>query len=154
MRKLPVKIFCAFFAIIPAFIFSCTPGSCFDETEARVKASMYLSATDKVHAPDSVSLFGLERDSAIYKKTTNLTSVLFPLNPTVETCSFVIRINGVSDTVTFSYSSNAHFISKECGYTYYFTIDQPITTKNIIKKIVLTKETITNLNEENMRIYY
>jgi len=154
MRKTLSKIVSAFLVIIPAFIFSCTPGSCFEETEAKVKASMYLSETDKVVAPDSVSLFGLERDSAIYKKTTNVTSVLFPLDPTSETCTFLIRINGVSDTVTFSYSSYAHFISKECGYTYYFTIDQPVTTNNIIDRIVLTKKTITTLNEENMRIYY
>ena len=154
MRKTLSKIVSAFLVIIPAFIFSCTPGSCFEETEAKVKASMYLSETDKVVAPDSVSLFGLERDSAIYKKTTNVTSVLFPLDPTSETCTFLIRINGVADTVTFSYSSYAHFISKECGYTYYFTIDQPVTTNNIIDRIVLTKKTITTLNEENMRIYY
>jgi len=154
MRKPFSKIVSAFLVIIPAFIFSCTPGSCFVETEAKVKASMYLAETDKVVAPDSVSLFGLERDSAIYKKTTNVTSVLFPLDPTSETCTFLIRINGVSDTVTFNYSSYAHFISKECGYTYYFTIDQPVSTKNIIDRIVLTKKIITTLNEENMRIYY
>ena len=154
MRKRLVKIFSAFLVIIPALIFSCTPGSCFDETEARVKASMYQSAADKVVAPDSVSLFGLERDSAIYKKTSNVTSMLFPLDPTTETCTFLVKINGESDTVTFSYSSYAHFISKECGYTYYFTIEQPVTTNNIIDKIVLTKKTIKTLNEENMRIYY
>ncbi len=154
MRKQLVKIFSAFLVIIPAFIFSCTPGSCFDETEARVKASMYQSAADKVVAPDSVSLFGLERDSAIYKKTSNVTSMLFPLDPTKETCTFLVKINGESDTVTFSYSSYAHFISKECGYTYYFTIEQPVTTNNIIDKIVVTRKTITTLNEENMRVYY
>jgi len=80
--------------------------------------------------------------------------MLFPLDPTTETCTFLVKINGESDTVTFSYSSYAHFISKECGYTYYFTIEQPVTTNNIIDKIVLTKKTIKTLNEENMRIYY
>ncbi|HOU02379.1 MAG: hypothetical protein GT600_11175 [Bacteroidales bacterium] len=154
MRKSFLKIISAFLVIIPVFIFSCTPGSCYDETEARVKASMYQSATEKIVAPDSVSLFGLERDSAIYKKTSNITSMLFPLDPTTETCTFLVKINGESDTVTFSYSSYAHFISKECGYTYYFTIEQPVTTNNIIDKIVLTKKTIKTLNEENMRIYY
>ena len=154
MRKQFVKIFSALLIIIPAFIYSCTPGSCFEETEAKVKASMYQSLSEKIVAPDSVSLFGLERDSAIYKKTSNVTSILFPLDPASGTCTFLIKINGVSDTVTFSYSSHVHFISRECGYTYYFSIEQPVTTNNIIDKIVLTKKTITTLNEENMRIYY
>lgn len=154
MRKQLFKIVSAFLAIIPVFLFSCTPGSCFEETEAKVKASMYQSLTETVVAPDSVSLFGLGRDSVIYKKTTNIKIMVFPLDPTSETCTFLIRINGVSDTVTFSYSSYAHFISKECGYTYYFNIEQPVTTNNIIDKIVLTKKTITTLNEENIRLYY
>jgi hypothetical protein len=45
-------------------------------------------------------------------------------------------------------------ISKECGYTFYHTIEAPSFTTNIIDTVTVVKYTITTLSEENIRIYY
>ncbi len=136
-------------------MYSCTPGSCFEETEAYVKSSMYQSSTAKRTAPDSITLYGIGLETnKIYNKEKNISQALFPLDPSAESCSFVMRINGIADTVTFTYTSYPHLISKECGYTYYFTIDQTSATDNIVDKIMITKRTITTLSEENIRIFY
>jgi hypothetical protein len=134
---------------------SCTPGSCFEETNAYVKATFYLSSKSKAVAPDSVTLYGAGRDtSLIYKKKAALNQALMPLDASTDGCSLVIRINGVNDTISFAYSTSGHLISKECGYTFYHTIEAPVFTTHIIDTVTVIKNTITTLSEENIRIYY
>jgi hypothetical protein len=92
--------------------------------------------------------------SMFYKAQKNITRVMLPLDASKESCSLVLKINNVRDTLTIWYSSHTHLISKECGYTYYHTIDSLHYTKNSIDSLTLKKTTITTLLEENLRIYY
>jgi hypothetical protein len=134
---------------------SCTPGSCFEETNAYVKASMYLTSTGKLLAPDSLTLYGTGMAAnKIYDKKPGVKQALIPLNSSTASCGFIIMINGITDTITFTYTSYPHLLSKECGYTFYHTIDEPVFTKNNIDKVTIIKNTITTLREENIRIYY
>ena len=110
-------------------IVSCTPGSCFEETNAYLKASFH--STGKLKAPDSLTLNGLGKDTARYKKAVKVQPALIPLNPSEENCGFVIRINGITDTISFQYTTFVHLISKECGYTYYHYLDTVYSTRNI-----------------------
>lgn len=109
----------------------------------------------KADAPDSITVYGAGRDTSfIYFKSRNIGQALLPLDASVEECSLVIRINGINDTVSFAYSTTSHMISKECGYTFYHTIETPSFTTNIIDTVTVVKNTITELSEENIRIYY
>jgi len=137
------------------FLLSCTAGACFEETESYLKASFYNQTTNKLAAPDSLTLYGLNRDSIIYNNETKVQHALIPLNSSTESCSFVIIINGITDTIESLYSSYPHLISKECGYTFYHYLDSlPNYTKHVIKRIEFGSKTVTNLNVENLRIYY
>jgi len=140
-----------FFAMV-----SCTPLACFEDKESFVKASFYNYTTKARQAPDSITLYGAGRENLfLYKKAINVQPVLFALNPSVTTCRYIIKINNITDTITFSYTSVLHLISKECGYTYYYTLQEfPVFTTNSIDSLALKKGTITTLNEENIRIYY
>lgn len=134
---------------------SCVPGSCFEETNAFVKATFYSDSTGLILTPDSLSLYATGRDtSLIYNRSANVKPALLPLDASTGECSFVIKINGVPDTLTFSYSSYPHLLSKECGYTFFHTIEDPVYTTNIIDTITVTKNTITTQSEENIRIYF
>jgi len=136
-------------------ISSCTVGSCFDETESRVKASFYSMETGKPIAPDSVTLFGINMDTLeIYDNTTNLKTAEFPLYAEKQECKFVIKINGIIDTIEFNYISYPHLLSKECGYTFFYTLETDTHTKNTIDSVSIIKNTITTFNEENIRIFY
>lgn len=148
--------------IIPAIIgtcalmlsVACTPGSCLEETDASVKTFFYLESTGKLTAPDSLTLYGTGIDSIKYKKALRIQPAIIPMNPSTDNCSFVIRINGVSDTISFFYSSYPHLISKECGYTYYHYLDSVFTTRHIIDTIIIKLRSVTTLNEPNIFIYY
>jgi|WetSurMetagenome_2_1015567.scaffolds.fasta_scaffold993201_2 hypothetical protein len=141
--------------IILVHLFSCTPGSCLEETESMVKATFYSKETLKPVIPDSVTLYGINMDTLLlYDKTEKLQGAEFPLYAAEDDCKFVIRINGINDTIEFRYDSSTHLLSKECGYTFFFDLDTAIHTINIIDSISIVKNQITTFNEENMRIYY
>jgi hypothetical protein len=154
MRKFFPGSYCIILSGIVLFLLSCTAGSCFEETESYLKASFYSNT--RLTAPDSLTLFGLNNDSLIYNNTANVQPALIPLNASKDSCSFVIIINGVADTIEFRYTSYPHLISKECGYTYYHQLDTALNKPgyHAIKKIYVSNKTITNLNVENIRIFY
>lgn len=137
------------------FAISCTQEACFDETNAWLKASLYLNSTQKILAPDSLTLYGIDRDtSKIYNKASSIKQALIPLNSSAASCGFIIRINGVTDTLTVWYSTYPHLLSQVCGYTFYHTLDSVEVTKNIIDTVTIRLNSVTTINAENIRIYY
>lgn len=156
MRRasLPALILSAFCSVI---ISSCTPGACFEDTEAFLKATFYRNEDKRVLPPDSITLWGSGQEGKmIYDRETNVQPALLPLDASSGETTFVLRINGINDTVSFHYTSFPHFISKECGYTFFHTLDVDYysVTSNIIDTIVFRNSNITTENEENIRIYY
>lgn len=150
----PVVVISALWAML---ISSCTPGACFEETGAFIKASFYENEGKMAMPPDSVTLWGSGmEEKKIYNRSTRVQPALLPLDASSGEVTFVIRINGVDDTVSFRYSSYPHFISKECGYTFFHNLDEDYysATSNIIDTIVFRKSSVTTENEENIRIYY
>lgn len=134
---------------------SCSPQSCIDETEALLKSSFFEYTTLEAAAPDSLTLHGLEMDSLIYLKSLAVQPGKFPLNPSSDNCVFILKINGITDTIVFRYSSYPHLVSKECGYTFYHNLDTaPLHTMNIIDSISVINSKITTTNEENIQIFY
>lgn len=139
------------------FMLACTPESCFEETESFLKVSFYSYITQNPLAPDSVTIYGLNRDTnLLYNKTTKVQVALLPLNTETGSCVFIIRLNGISDSVEFGYTSYPHLLSKECGYTFYhnLTPDSLTYSTNAIDLIEIKKSKITTINEENIRIFY
>ena len=139
-----------------AVLSSCTPQACFDETEAFLKASFYDNTTKLQLTPDSLTLVGLGRDTAfLYNNSGNVKPAQFPLDAARDSCTFIITINDITDTITFYYTNYPHLISKECGYTFFHDlIDTPRYSKNTIDYIYVNSKSITTSNEENIRIFY
>ena len=133
---------------------SCLDISCIDETKAYVKASFYSYSTSQPVIPDNLTLSGLNMDSLIYKNEKITPPLLFPLNDSIGKSAFVIKINGISDTIEFRYWSYPHLVSKECGYSIFHTIDTMFFTKHGIDSLSLKNENITTSNVENISIYY
>lgn len=143
------------FSLLLLLAVSCTPESCFEETNAYVKGTFYSTATGKAATPDSITMYGVDMSKVkLYNKATGVQPAYIPLNAGSGSSSFVIKINGIRDTVTFSYSSSPHLLSMECGYTFYHTLDTVFHTKNQIEDIIIKNENVTTLKEENIRIFY
>lgn len=134
----------------------CTPESCFEETNSFVKVIFYSDTTNNLAPPDSLTVYGIGVDTVrLYDKRANVQPALLPLDASDGNSVFVIRINGITDTITFNYTTYPHLISQECGYSFYHTIvDDPLYSRNIIKEIITKNRNVTTLNEENISIYY
>ena len=156
MRKLIQRNLSITFSALILFLNSCTTGSCYEETDALVKASFYNFKTQKLQAPDSVTIYGLNMEnSKLYSKAKGVQPALFPLNPATISSAFIVKINGKTDTIVFRYSSYPHLISKECGISYYHNLDtNRIFTRHAIINIYIGNRNISTINEENIRIFY
>jgi hypothetical protein len=143
-----------FTAVLASVLISCTPVSCQEEIISKVKAGFYETGTGKPLTADSVTLYGLGKESEkIYDKALKLQTIFFPLDAGSDSSTLILRINGKNDTVTLVYSSYPHLVSKECGYTFYHILDTVYNTRidlDFLKK----SQNITTLYEENIRIYY
>lgn len=137
-------------------LISCTPESCQEETQALVKATFYKDGTNKIYVPDSLTIFGLGmEENKLYNKALNISTIQLPLNASVDSCGYVVKINVKTDTIIFRYSSYPHMISKECGLTFFHVLDSSFqVTGTAVKKIELRNRNITTINEENIRIFY
>ena len=151
--------YCTVFAIMILFLAltSCTPESCFEETNAFLKGTFYSVSSGKsvAQAPDSLTMYGINPVlTKLYSKASKVQPAYIPLNPGNDFCSYIIKINGIVDTVKFWYSTYPHLISVECGYTFYHSIDSVSYTKNKIVEIEIKNKNVTTLKEENIRIYF
>jgi hypothetical protein len=153
MKKPGHLFFALLITVFSAVIISCTPGACFEETNAYLKATFYSNTSKEKKTPESLTLFGLNKTDTIYKKKSGVQPALFPLDASSGSCTFIIRINNVTDTMHIFYSSYPHLISKECGYTFYHKLDTAYTTGNAFY-IYKNSDNITTANEENIRIFY
>lgn len=142
-----------FLATLSALLLSCSPEACFDETNAYLKATFYSNDTKEKKTPDSLTVTGIGISEKLYERKAGVQPGLFPLDASERTCSFEIKINDVTDTVSFHYTSYPHLISKECGYTFYHRLDT-FFCKNESFYIYLSSDNITTANEENIRIFY
>jgi hypothetical protein len=144
-----------FLLIIIKLIASCTPESCIGETTSFVNATFYKRDPYKPLAPDSITVFGIGKETnKLYSKSIKPLSIKLPLNASLGTCGFVIKINGTTDTLNFDYSAYPHLISKECGITFFYTLSPPRIFGSAIDSVILVNENITTFSNENIRILY
>lgn len=146
-------IYAVFIVLGTTLMISCTPEACFEETNAYLKATFYNNTSKITDTPDSLTLIGLNKTSRIYNKEPGVQPALFPLDASSDTCTFVIKINNVTDTIQFIYSSYPHLISKECGYTFFHKLDTFFLSRNAFY-VYKSSNNITTANEENIRIFY
>ncbi|MBN1650960.1 MAG: hypothetical protein JW857_06510 [Bacteroidales bacterium] len=107
----------------------------------------YAINIDSIYAPyiDSVNLLGNEVDIA---------SLNFPLDNANNESSFVLSIDGVKDTVTFSYEKHILFNSVKCGITNTYTITSFHYSTHSLKALVLINPEIDVISKENIQFIF
>lgn len=155
MRRLIPENLAVILSGLILFSLSCTPESCLEETTSFVNTTLYKKGSNTPTAADSITVFGLGNDtSRLYNKVLKVSSIKLPLDASSETCGFVIKINNITDTLNFTYTSYPHLISKECGITFFYNLNSYHVSGNSIDSISIRNSNITNLNGENIRIFY
>jgi hypothetical protein len=148
-------IWLLFLLIIIKSLASCTPSACLGETTAFINAGFYTTGTGKPLKLDSITVYGIGKDTdKLYFRSTNVTSIKLPLDASATTCGFVMKINNDTDTLRLIYSSFPFLISKECGFTFFYTLDSCSWSGSVIDTINIRNKKVTIYNEENIRIFY
>ena len=152
MTKAIAFLFAAGFIIL---LTSCLDAECIQETKAYMKVSFYSYETKTAASPDNLTLYGTNNVVKLYDNQEKITlPALIPLKDSGNESEFIIEINGTEDTIQFVHSSFFHFISKECGYSMWHTIDTVYFTTNEIDSISLINKEISLKNAVNVAIYY
>ena len=139
-----------FFSCLTLVLISCSGDECLEDTRVNMRVSFYNYEDKTKSSPESVTLYGIDNEEAI--KVTS--PALFPLKNSDTETGFIITINGTTDTIWFLHSNSLHFISKECGYTMYHTIDTVYFSTNEIDSIFLINKYITLRKTEHVEIFY
>ncbi|MCJ7820967.1 MAG: DUF6452 family protein [Bacteroidales bacterium] len=134
---------------------ACSEQACYDNTDPLVNISLFESGTGAFQKTDSIRVSGLTDQSPVeLLRERSVSSFHLPLNPAIESSVVIIILNGVADTATINYISFLHFVSPECGYTFYSTISGLNTTHNIIDSLIIENKNITVDGERNLRLFY
>jgi len=80
--------------------------------------------------------------------------LLVQLDASLNSCSFVIINGTIADTLKIDYDSQYHFISKPCGYAYYYSIKSVSFTRNRIDNVLIIDREINFNDKENLRTFY
>ncbi|GAO29309.1 DUF6452 family protein [Geofilum rubicundum] len=155
-----MKCFKIFLYIVVALLWllpaSCTQDQICLSNQHAVQTGFYSgrSSVDKDTMLQNSSVFGVhpQRDS-IYATETFQTMFL-PLSFDQDTTIFVIDNNSLRDTLWFSHSKEMAYISRECGFTFNFTIDSVWFTRVFVDSVAIdVKEVNYSENFENVKIY-
>ena len=161
MRRLPMASVA--FAV-GSVMMSCSSGECLENKNSLPLAGFYSSEPlPQAISLDSLSIFGIGApgDSILHDSVRNLSQTYLPFRIDCDSTRFVIRYlqrpfgdYGISDTITFRYEIIPYFVSAACGAVYDYRMRSISTTHYLIDSVTCPDGRITNLNKENLMIYF
>ncbi|MCA1755971.1 MAG: hypothetical protein LC649_00735 [Bacteroidales bacterium] len=137
-----------------AVLSSCSSDSCEEPVDAFINLSLRSDTDPDAEAIDSVTVYGAGMEEFLLYDTLSLSNIELPLFPGSESVSYIIRHGSFTDTVLISYTSELQFISKACGYSFFYTIREVNYTTNSINRILVINDYITPGYEENLRAFF
>ena len=120
-------------------------------------SSKLIIADTPLYYP-SFSSKGTPQDIKIMADANRAIYMSVPLNPDADSINYLFQPNSdtpIIDSITIFYSHKYHFISNNCGYTYYYNIDSLKYSKLIIDSIGINKSEITqNATDQNLYLFF
>ena len=156
-NKLIHIAFLLFFAVV---LTCCKPtNSCIIKDNVRLKllftADSISIGGDSVTVAklDSLTLYGLERDSLILNNAKSVSSANLPLRTDTTATAFVLQYSDLTDTFYIVHTNREQYISLACGCFVYHDIDTVTSTRNLIDSITIINSTIENYSQDNVRFH-
>lgn len=133
---------------------SCTEQACDLDTEAFLNAGFYSAETAEEISLDSLTIYGINREDSLIYSMANTGKAALPLDPSGESCSFIIKNGDRTDTLSFQYIPEMIFLSTECGYIYNYRLSDITYSLNEIENILTINENVKPGDEENIQIFF
>lgn len=127
------------------------------ELVARFKTTGELGTTDTILS--HVSVYGIrpDRPDSMIVSDNELSRLVLPLNPNASFSTFVLDVNGASDTLRINHYTEYYLISYTCGFAALFTLENLEHTSGLIRDTEIIQPVVDaelELNEEHIWIYF
>lgn len=143
---------------------SCSNDECLENKNSLPLAGFYSSEeTPRAVSLDSISIYGIgvPGDSILHDSVSGLSQSYLPFRIDQPETKYVISylsgllgVYHISDTITFHYDIVPWFVSSACGAVYDYKMTSIETTHHVIDSVTCPDEVITNVNSENLKIYF
>lgn len=153
----------ALLAILTVAATGCNTSGCLDNQSAIPLAAFYSSDTGEPISVDSIAIGGVgaPADSLLYNGKKAISQIYLPLRATQQTTSFRFTYLqahlaeiGLTDEITLDYTSQARFISEECGAMYDYRITRCDYTTVLIDSVAVVDSLITNIDAVRLKIFF
>ena len=139
-----------------ALLFSCEDPEC-DQSLRNNANFTFLTIQDTIETDtviDTLTVYGLAKDSLLYDSSANRSGVSLPLDPSSDQVRFIFQIGSHPDTIQISYIRDERFISHACGFVTQFQIQQATTTHHHFDSITTVNPLVSlNENETHFNLY-
>lgn len=142
---------------------SCGSSGCLENGSALPLAGFYSSQTGGAISVDSLEVRGIgaPNDSVLLSAGRGTSSIYLPFRADYESVKwvFIIRMEGLDfpqlyDTITFDYETIPYFAGADCGAMYIYRVNEVRTTTHLIDSVTVTNPLFTNVDGEQIKIYY
>lgn len=141
----------------------CNTSGCTELHSSIPLAAFYRAGSETAISVDSVQIHGVGApgDSVLLAAGTVAAQVYLPMRSSQQTTSWCftyksreLLARGVTDTLTFDYTSEPYLASDECGAMYRYRINGVHYTENVIDSVSVPEPLITNNDAVSVRIFF
>lgn len=148
---------------ITVFCAACGSGGCLDNGSTLPLAGFYSSSSGSAISVDSLEVRGLgaPNDSVLLQPKRATSSVYLPFRANYESVQWVFSFETAAlnfpelyDTLSFEYTTIPYFASADCGAMYIYRVNHIEVTKHLIDSVVVTDSLFTNVDIQQIKIYF
>jgi hypothetical protein len=149
-----MKLFSLTICILSIGMFhACTQDeACRENSAVNLHAAFYTFGTTNQMTVDSLTVYGLGKDSLLYNVKNSINKINLPLNKTDNTSIFVLQFNHVNDTVFVLHANSEYFVSFPCGMVITHQMDTIIATNHVIRGLKIVNRDINTTDEQHVQI--
>jgi hypothetical protein len=128
-------------------------GGCLQLITVNAKSKFQKINDSLVVKDTTIPMLVLDYDTNRYIGLNSNTFTL-PINSNADSMRLLFAtdtIGGPDHLVTLSYTKQLHFVSKECGYNYFYTITDLIHSGSLFKKVQLLNNSI---DENSSQVHF
>ena len=142
---------------------ACNSTGCLENRNSVPLAGFYDASTEKSVTLDSLEIVGLDMpiDTPLYAAGERLQQVYLPMRSVQSTTTWLFHYrykeldtDALTDTLHFAYYSTPYFASADCGVVYHYLITEMSHTDHLIERVVISDSLITNLDVQQISIYF
>lgn len=147
-------------SILSMALASCSSDGCLENRSSLPLAGFY-SSKDEAISLDSLEISGIGAldPEPLISAGERISTVYLPMRSTETTTAwqFAYRykyLDGLCDTISFTYSSDPYFASYDCGVVYKYHIEEMHHTFHLIDSVIITDSLVTNTDIQRIKIYF